>query len=384
MRTLLTFRNSCSLLLLVLVISGMARASAQADDASLDALGEAFDALIPERMAALSVPGVAVAVVHGGEVVWSQGYGVGNSASGAPVSDDSQFLVASLSKAVTSWAVLALVESGELDLDASIETYLQSWHVPALRYDANDVTLRRILSHTAGLSVDGYAGFPEGAELPALPALLDGEGGDRVAINSTPGQRHRYSGGGYTVLQLALEDLTGEPFGALMDETVFAPLGMAHSTYAQEATEATVSGHDYSGNPLPHELHVDLAAGGLYTTAPDLARFLAQAMPGPNGEPAGRGLLSLESVAEMFVPADVPNEQYGFGVYIETLSDGTIVGWHDGLNPGYKTLFVTLPQQGDALVFLSNSTRGDQMFGDVTCAWATWLGEEAAELCDLF
>lgn len=370
--------------IVLLVLTSASFLAAQSEDTPADALAANYDALLPPLLETLSVPGVALAVVDDGQVVWTGSYGVADSATGEPVTDETQFLVASLSKAVTSWAVLALAEAGDMDLDAPVESYLTSWHIPPLRYDANEVTIRRILSHTAGLTVEGYDGFPEDAALPALPAFLDGEGGGRVAINSEPGRRHRYSGGGYTVLQLTFEDLTGEAYADVMQRTVFEPLGMTHSTYDQQMTEMTATGHDYSGNPRLHEIHVDLAAGGLYTTAADMAQFLAAAMPGPDGEPAGRGLLSPHSVAELYTPAPVDNEQYAFGAYIVPLTDGSTMAWHDGLNPGYKALFVTLPESGDALVVLSNGVRGDQLFGDVTCAWATWAQLDTETLCGLF
>src|SRR5690606_16907507 len=141
-----------------------------------EAFAEQLDALVPELLAERELPGAAVAIIHAGEIVYQQGYGVENTESGEPVTPDSIFHVASISKVFTAWALLGLVEDGELALDDPAMNYVTRWQFPENRYDQNEVTLRRILSHTAGLSVDGYPGYGPDDELVTLEQALSGEG----------------------------------------------------------------------------------------------------------------------------------------------------------------------------------------------------------------
>jgi CubicO group peptidase (beta-lactamase class C family) len=158
------------------------------------------------------VPGTAASLVRNGEVVWSEGYGLADRDRGVPVTADTVFQVASISKAVTSWGVMRLVESGQLELDAPVEQYLTRWHLPPSNYDASGVTIRRLLSHSAGLSVMGYPGLRPEIQLPSLEESLSGNNGGagEVRIIMEPGTQFSYSGGGFTLLQLIIEEVTGE------------------------------------------------------------------------------------------------------------------------------------------------------------------------------
>jgi CubicO group peptidase (beta-lactamase class C family) len=341
-----------------------------------------FDALAQKKMDDNHIPGMAVSFIHGGTVSDTRVYGMADVAANRPVTAETPFLVASLSKAVTAWAIMGLVEQGKIDLDAPAETYLTRWHFPPSTYDVSEVTIQRILSHTAGLSQSGYEGFPLGQPLPTLEQFLDGADGHPVEILLPPGTIHQYSGGGYTVLQLIVEEVADEPFTHYVERTVFAPLGMTHTTYTQTPLPTdTAIGYDYGSQPLPQRVHLDFAAGGLYTTAPDYATFIAAMMPGPDGALPGRGLLKSESVAQMQSPAPVRNESYGFGMYVVPLADGTISVWHDGQNPGYKTLFAAIPSLGEGMVIFTNAVRGDRLFDDLVCAWTETLPLDATKLC---
>lgn len=367
-------------LLAGLCVSG----SISAQEADTAPLAAAFEAALPALMEQYKVPAVSIAVIDDGSVVWSGAYGLADVENNTPATTETQFLVASLSKAVVSWAMTDLAAQGTVDLDAPVQGYLTSWQIPDSRYNADDITISRILSHTAGLSVDGYAGFAPDAELPTLPDFLNGEGGGRVFVMSTPGNRHSYSGGGYTVLQLMIEELTGQPFPDYMAENVFEPLGMTHSTYWLEEAEHLATGYNGAQTAQPVEVHLDQAAGGLYTTPTDLATLLAAEMPGGD-EPAGRGILTPEQVAELFVPADVQNEQYARGMYIVPLENGSFAAWHDGIATSTRTLFVTLPESGDGLVIFTNSNQGHRLMEPLVCAWEAWVGATSAEeLCKVF
>jgi CubicO group peptidase (beta-lactamase class C family) len=168
-------------------------------------------------------------------------------------------------------------------LDRPVDGYLSGWHVPKSRFDAEGVTLRRILRHTAGLSVHGFPGFAPDDRMPSLIELLKGKGtGDgAVRLLQAPGQEWRYSGGGYAVAQLLLEEQTGEAFEAFMLENVLVPLGMTSSDYrwTPELEARSATPYDRRGRPMYRNQFRAVAAAGLQTTPRDLARFGIACMP---------------------------------------------------------------------------------------------------------
>jgi CubicO group peptidase (beta-lactamase class C family) len=360
------------LLVLFLLLCLSLPAAAQ-DDVST--LTDQFDALVPALLAEGASPGAAVALIHDGALVWSQGYGVSDAQSATPITPETPFSVASISKALTAWEIMRLVEAGELDLDAPANQYLTSWQIPALgRNNPDEVTIRRILSHTAGLSVEGYAAYEPGDELPTLVGFLEGEAGaDPVQVMVTPGRRFMYSGGGYTALQLMIEDLRGEPFAQVMQDDLLTPLGMANSSFEWSADLGAATDHGRGGAVETHVVHLDHAAGGLYASANDLATFFTVGMSAE--------WLSPESVALMHTPAEATDDSYGFGYFVETLPDGSLGVWHDGIGAGARTLFVLLPEQGEGLIILTNSRTGNALFEPLVCAWDLWANGTETDLC---
>ena len=182
------------------------------------------------------------------------------------------FQVASLSKWITAWAVMTLVESGKVDLDAPVSRYLTRWQLPPSEFDNDGVTVRRLLSHTAGLTDGlGFAGFPPGVELPSLeenlkhPDASPGHNGV-IRVGMRPGSRWQYSGGGYLILQLLIEEVTGEPFEAYLQRALFRPLGMERSTFTVDASTPDVATfYDTNGAQAIHYRFRAKAAASLYT-----------------------------------------------------------------------------------------------------------------------
>lgn len=320
-----------------------------------------IDRRAPELMERLGVPGAALAIVSDGEVVWAQGYGLADRASGRPVGPETVFQAASISKSVTAWGVMRLVAEGRLDLDAPVGRYLTRWQLPPSRFDHAGVTIRRLLSHTAGLSLHGYPGIPPGQPLPTLEESLGGghPGAGPVEVVSEPGTAWAYSGGGYTLLQLVVEEVTGEAFADYMRREVLEPLGMRRSSFVwDEALRAdTAVGYGRDGQPQPNYLFIEQGPAGLYSTATDLARFAAAGLPGRDGEPAGRGVLPPELLALMYTPAEGSEEDsYGLGYQMNVFGPG-LVG-HAGANQGWKSFFGVIPAAGEGLVVLTNSHYG--------------------------
>ena len=367
------------LILFAAPVAAQTQSPTQTDEVS--ALTDQFDTLVPMLLDQAHVPGAALALIHDNEMVWSQGYGLADEDYGTPVTTDTLFSVESISKALTAWEIMRLVEAGQIDLDAPVNQYLTSWQLTAVgRNDPNEATIRRILSHTAGLNVDGYAGYnADTGYLPSLPDFLSGTfGTPRVQVILPPGRSFLYSGGGYTILQLMIEDITGEGFPQVMQRDVLDPLGMDHSHYSwtNQSTFDWATSYTASGQVDHALIHEDLAAGGLFTTANDLARFFTVGMTGD--------WLTPESIALMHTPADATNGQYGFGNFLFDLADGTPVVWHDGIGVGTRTIFFLLPDSGDGLIILTNKGNGNRIFRQIVCAWDGWLHGDQTRLCKAY
>lgn len=359
----------------------------------LDALATRVAQATPALLARYHAPGAAVALVQDGRPAWSGGWGLADRATRAPVTTATVFQAGSISKAVTAWGVMRLVEEHRVDLDRPVESYLAGWRLPPSRFDPREVTVRRLLSHTAGLSVDGYLGVDPARPVPPVEVALarppDGPG--PVRLVRRPGTRFSYSGGGYAVLQLLVERVTGRPFADYMGDEVLLPLGMSSSsfTWSPSLREATARPYATSGRVLPNYLFAAQAAEGLYTTAPDYARFLAAAMTGPEGEPPGRGVLAPSSVSLLLSPAPATfgasglgrSGRYGFGYIVEHLPGGAPLVWHPGENRGWSSLFVALPSRGRAIVVLSNDNTGVHVAGDLGCLWARSTTGRVPQVC---
>jgi CubicO group peptidase (beta-lactamase class C family) len=325
-----------------------------------------------QALATSTTPGLAVALVHRGQVVWAAGYGVADPTTGQPVTATTRFQAASLSKPVTAWGVLRLVESGRIGLDEPVIGRLRRWRPLPSPFDADGITVRRLLSHTAGLSVHGYVGQPSDRPLPPIAASLSGETGDSfpVELLEPPGRGWLYSGGGYSVAQLLVEELTGRPFANYMQAEVLGPLGMTTSSFRWSRTAETARPHDADGRPLPDFAFAEQAAAGLVTTAPDLARFVAAALPGPQGEPPGRGVLSPAGVRLALTAAPATEGRWGLGYGLGLLPSGDRLAYHEGANRGWRAGLALLPDRRAGIAVLANGAAGS---GPVDAVVQQWL-----------
>lgn len=305
---------------------------------------------------------------------------------GPPVDSGTRFQVASLSKWVTAWGVMTLVEAGRLDLDAPVETYLTRWRLPPGDHDHRGVTIRRLLGHTAGLTDGlGYLGFAPGRRVQTLEASLtraedaaSGRSGE-VRVGRAPGSTWRYSGGGYTLLQLAIEEVSGEPFAAYMQRAVLRPLGMARSTFGPVRDADLAAFYDADGSRAPHFRYTATGAASLYTSAADLTRFLQAHRPGDGGEAAGRGVLSPATLATMRRPhATLLGRDFwglGLALYAPNGAGGHIIG-HDGGNvPAINTAVRLDPATGDGIVVLATGDIG--LASRLADEWLFWRTGEA-------
>ena len=300
---------------------------------------------------------------------------------GRAVDGQSLFQVASMSKWLTAWGVMRLVERGQIDLDAPVSRYLHRWKLPPSEFDNDGVTVRRLLSHTAGLTDGlGFRGFAPGVKPPTIEAELthasDPMGGASglVRVGHAPGSTWQYSGGGFLLLQLLIEEVSGQSFNDYMRATVLTPLGMTKSTFVDPDPAHLADFYDADGSRAIHYKFTALAAASLYTSTQDMTRFLAAQTTGPQGEPAGRGVLRPRTVAQMrLVQAKV------FGIPIWGLGDilyapnnaGSFIVGHDGNNfPAINTTARFDPANGNGIVVLEtgNGTLASRIGSD----WTYW------------
>ena len=325
------------------------------------------DETIDDRLEYLNVPGASVAIMEDGQIVWAKGYGVGLAGTDQRVDADTVFSVGSVSKLVNAALILRLVADGLVDLDEDVNAYLTSWKVPDSAYTSEQkVTLRTILSHTAGFSQHGFADFQPGEALPTAIQTLNGEPPakhDPVRLMFTPGERMDYSGGGITVSQVLVEDVTGLSYAEAAQRYVFEPLGMTRSTFVNPLPKEhgnIARAHDQHGHPAAQprgwEAMPEMAASGLWTSANDLARFII-------------ALVADTDEADAFLPADlredmmtrVPRSWHGLGPRLN--GEGpTRVFHHGGTNESYLTWVEGHINSGGGIVVLTNSAVGWRVY----------------------
>lgn len=301
---------------------------------------------------------------------------------GEPVDRNTLFQVASLSKWVTAWGVMTLAGEGRIDLDAPISTYLTRWRLPDSAFDETQVTARRLLSHTAGLTDGlGYGGFATGQAVQRLEDSLThasdaSPGADgRVRVGMEPGESFLYSGGGYALLQLVIEEVSGEPFNDYMRRAVLSPLGMTRSTFiSSEGATNVAQSFNERGEATPLFHFSAPAAAALYTSAADVTSLLQANVTGANGALPGRGVLAPKALTEMRRPHAYQYgfESWGLGtiLYAPNNAGGFVVG-HDGSNtPAINTSARIDPATGDGIVLLE--TGDARLATDIAGEWVFW------------
>jgi CubicO group peptidase (beta-lactamase class C family) len=318
---------------------------------------------ILERMRVYGVPGASVAVIQGGRLAWAKAYGVKDLRTGEPVTVDTLFQAASISKTLNAVAVLQRAERGRWRLDRDVNEYLKSWRVPENPWTSQEpLTISRLLNHTGGVSNfndrSGYFGYKTTDPLPTVVQILKGEPPAKtspVIVESLPGRAFRYSNGGTTILQLMLMDLEGKPYAEILQESVLDPLGMSHSLFAQPLPPswagAAATAHDL-GQPLEGGgmVYPELAAGGLWTTPSDLSRFLIEMWLTIQGR--SERVLSPAMAQRMISPfPDGGGFAEGFEV---TLRGGEIYFGHRGGSYGFYSDMIINKSTGDGAIVMVN------------------------------
>jgi CubicO group peptidase (beta-lactamase class C family) len=332
---------------------------------------------IEQRREHYHVVGLSIAVIEHYQIAWSKGYGVTNRQSQQPVGADTLFQAGSISKPVAAVAAMKLVQDGKLVLDQDVNGRLKSWHVPENEFTKTEkVTLRRLLSHSAGLTVHGFPGYAAGEPVPTVQQVLDGVKPANTApvrVDTVPGSRFRYSGGGYTVMQLLLTETTGKPFAALLQDSALTPLGMTHSTYEQPLPAAlrnqAAFAYEADGSPVPGDYHTypEQAAAGLWTTAPDLARFGIEMQKSREGR--SNKVLS-EATTNLMLTRQT--EDVGLSFFLEGTGAAERFG-HGGANAGYQAL-MQFTLDGRGFVVMTNSDNGGRIAQEIAYSVASAYG----------
>lgn len=338
---------------------------------------------IAERMAHYKVPGVSIAVIVDGKLAWAKGYGMLDAAGTKQVNTETLFQAASISKPVSSIGALRLVEQGRFSLDAPVNDHLASWKVPDNAYTARQpVTLRHLLSHRAGTTVHGFPGYARDAAVPSLVQVLTGQppaNTAAVVVDKTPGESYRYSGGGFTIMQLLVEDVTGERFATVMARQVLEPAGMTRSHFLhpiEDANAARAHAGDQSEPVIGHShTYPELAAAGLWTTPSDLANLGLKVVSALQGE--DRTFLSEEMARDMLTPL----EDYGLGFGVVEVEDG-LVFTHSGANHGFRARWYTYADGRGGAAIMTNADNGSPLIREISSAVGAiygWAFDAASE-----
>ncbi|HDZ40689.1 MAG TPA: serine hydrolase [Bacteroidetes bacterium] len=324
---------------------------------------------IYERMEHYNVPGVSIAFINDGEIKWAKGYGYLSADSNRQVDENTLFQAASISKPVAALAALQLVEEGKLGLDDDVNQYLKAWQLEENEYTRDEkVTLRRILSHSAGLTVHGFGGYSFTDTVPGIIQVLNGEkpsNSGRIYPDTIPGSIYRYSGGGYTVMQKMLTDMSGMDFPELMEKSVLSEIGMTNSTYQQplpaEYEANAAAGHEPDGSMVEGRWHTypEMAAAGLWTTPTDLLRYALEVQNSLEGK--SNSILSQWMTEEMLTPQ---MNSHGLGPGVSGEGDSLRFS-HGGANKGYRCQLMVFARNGQGVAIMTNSDNGGQLIPEI-------------------
>lgn len=312
-----------------------------------------------DRMKEYNIHCVSIAVITDNKLEWARAYGFADTEQSIPATTETMFQAASISKSLNAMGILKLVQENKLALDVDINTYLTDWKFP---YDSSEwigvITLKQLLSHTAGTSVHGFRGYAKGEDIPDITQILNGEEpANNRAIRSVfrPGSKPQYSGGGITISQKIVQELTGQPYDMFMKANILDPLEMKASFYStvppESLTNKLASGYLEDGNPVKGKYHLypEQAAASLWTNPTELSNFIIELQKSNTGK--SNKILKKEMVHTMLTPVMAEN---ALGVFIKTVANNKYFS-HGGANEGFRSFFVGNVDEGNGVVVMVNS-----------------------------
>jgi CubicO group peptidase (beta-lactamase class C family) len=322
---------------------------------------------LPERMDFYKVYGLSIAVVHNYKLEWARGYGLADVAEHRLVNSQTLFQAASISKSLNAVGILKLVQEGRVSLTNDINNYFNTFKFTSdslTHY--KKITIGNLLSHTAGLTVHGFAGYEVGDSIPTILQVLHGQrpaNNEAVKSQFEPGFRVEYSGGGIAISQLIVTDVTKEPYDKYQWNNVLEPLGMVRSFYTQPPPVSKMpllaTGYRANGREIKGKFHIypEMAAAGLWTNPTDLSSFIIEMQLAYEGK--SNKVLSKNMAHQMLTPY-LDSTAAGLGVFIEKKGDRTYFG-HGGANEGFRSQYFGSLEGGDGVVIMVNSDNGQIM-----------------------
>jgi CubicO group peptidase (beta-lactamase class C family) len=332
---------------------------------------------LADRMKKYNINGVSIAVIHNYQIEWVRGYGYADVSEKRPVTELTLFQAASISKSLNSIGVLKLVQEKKLDLNTDINKYLVSWKFPYDEKSNNkEITLTSLLSHTAGLTIHGFPGYAKGDSIPTLPQILNGQkpaNTEAVKSFNEPGKIFSYSGGGVTISQMIVMDVTHQPYAVYMQQNVLDPLGMTASSYSQPPSEAKAkllaTGYHSDGKEVPGKFHIypEQAAAGLWTNPVDLCKYIIETQLSYKGESAK--VLTQEMTTLRLTPVI---DDAALGTFVNSRVTGSFKYFnHNGGNDGFQCTAIGCRDSGEGVVIMTNSDNGSLLYEEIANSVAT-------------
>ncbi len=322
---------------------------------------------IIDRMKYYKVPGVSIAVVENGKIKWAKGYGIANTNTGLKVDENTMFQAGSISKPLSALSALQLVEKGILTLDQDVNNYLKNWKIPNSEFTKNEkITLRRLLTHTAGITVHGFPGYQQTDKFPSIVQVLNGEGNTpKIFVDTIPGSIWRYSGGGYTIMEKIVEDVSELPLEVYMAKNILEPIGMKNSTYQQPLEinlQSNVSAaYDFQGKIIDGLWHnyPEQAAAGLWTTPTDLAKYCIEIQEILKSKE--HAILAKETVVKMLTKH---KNDWGLGPSLHS-DEKYLIFRHGGKNAGFTNKLISFSHRGNAVIIMTNADNGSGLIEEI-------------------
>lgn len=358
---------------ITIILLGFLPFMSVAQNGSQQDLINILDQETPMALAANKVPGIAVAIIENGSVVFKKGFGFADVANQKEVSTTSGFNIGSISKMFTAWGIMKLVKDQKVKLDDPVSIYLKRWKLPVSTFDANKITIRSLLSHTAGLNVHGYDGYESKTELPTLIQCLSGitNPDEKVELVRAPESKWDYSGGGYTILQLLIEEVSGNTFADYMDANIFKPLKMKNTSFniSKRILKHSAKAYDENAKEIPLRQFTAKAAAGLHTTLEDMIVFTMASF-------SDNQVLSQTEIDQLISPTDLSKGDYGMGYMVmNRFGDFTLTG-HGGSNEGWHSGFMLDFDSKSGIIILTNGDAGrNVLFGSLK-TWASWRAKK--------
>jgi len=329
---------------------------------------------ITERMKFYKVPSVSIAVISNGSIVWAKAYGYADAGTRQPANTGTLYQAASITKSVNALGIMKLVQDGKLSLEKDIREYLRTWTFPDNEFsNGKTITLRNLLSHTAGLSTGGFMGYTTSDSIPTINQVLNGQrpaNSEAVKPILPVGAQFKYSGGGTVIIRKILEDNISNNYDSLMQALVLQPLKMTSSTFSQPLNQQYknfAAAHDESMQALQGKFNIypELAPDGLWTTATDLAKFVIAIQQSLKGT----GFLEKRVAEEMLRPV-LSSSDAALGTFIQE-KGGEKYFTHSGANIGYRSDYYGSFTTGNGVVVLTNAENGQDLINEIINSVAT-------------